>query len=1158
MANLTETSSSSLVKISGEPLVQSNGSSITRSVTYPTLMFEGMTDSEVTMTITWNTDGSTEVQDSRGYRYLLSIPSSEGAFSLWQNSSVVDQRVIGAEKQYDIFWRPAQNSRGYEDRYEFFIAGTSANATSIKLAIDDGDNNSIVQDDKLRVIHSSPTTDSKIDFDVQGVEGIVSGNNEYEPEGLELDWSDAIDSGYQVDFDVETSLLTIPVGAGGGKPFLIDPYVVGGTNTFISPEIGNYFEGQTRIVTTNNTRLNAFYYDSSNIVYRTSDDRGHTWSSAFSLGTGTVASDKHRWTVVHHIQSGGERINVIYWHVVGNNTNFYSIRGNVTWPSASISWGSPVQIGSTTVNSGCISASGSCVGVATAVDGNGTIYAAFKWVASGATYFSYGIKKSTNGGATWSDSLAEVTGVSIYRPALTLTPLDSTKMLFAYLKYDSADLYYRIFNGTSWGTVQTVTGTGMASNTYKQISSTVDATGQGVVTYTNVTASAGGIVKIARIFANGTFSTIETVDSTLRHNLPSIFSYPNGDLNILSISNGKVYVTRKIAGVWEAPFNPFGTTFTSLDQLSGAIVLDGALAGMWRESTGSPYNVVFGLLEPGTVMQDSLIFNSPLSSESFAGERRLVESSNHTQFAFYDGGFNIVYKTSKDLGRTWSASATSTGTGILGSDSRKWTIAYTHYNSTERITLVYVQEDHSDNTLYAKTFVIHDKSLSLFSTRALRTETTDNSCLPGGICATTAAASSTNGTIFVTYTFKTGGNWYMQDYWSKDGGWSWIPSPSPTQFTGMTGANEIPVTLTRLDSGKMLKVYTAYGWDHLGWQVYNGTGTNPWGDFWSGCFTCLSSNTTKQIASDTMDGFSSNSSRMAFVAYLTSGNHGTLKVAKFYGNGTFAGVETADSTLDHSIPAISITPDDNVHIFTLSGGNLYETLRNATTGWQTPNTTYGTIFQSPDQLTAKIATTMSTGILLREGNSSPYTLRSDGQFSLSNPMTCNFHVSKDFHCDRHINPKPLEGYTFFLETPDPVNNNTKGRWDLHGCMASRLIPIKCVDTSIFTRYPETVLYLGQTHYFLGGTISIYGVGVPYFEEFQWTGGDATSGGNLDKIFTFNNVPAENLFGLTDEPIQFVVTYSYCTNVSAPCSVEASTVVTTVNLVLTVGYDKNVR
>jgi hypothetical protein len=250
-ANLNETSSnnsnSSLVKISGEPLVQSN-SSITRSVTYPTLTFEGMADSEVTMTVTWNTDGSTEVRDSRGYRYLLSVPSSEGTFSLWQNSTVVDQRISGTEKQYDIYWRPVHNSGGYSDRYEFFIAGKSANATTIKLAIDNVDHkNSVITDNKLLVIR--PMNQSEVvgsdynnSYDLQSSTNLAFDNNDkYEPEGLKLDWSDAVNSGYKVNFDVPTSLLAIPI-AGNGKPFLIDPYVVGGTNTFISPEIGNYTE----------------------------------------------------------------------------------------------------------------------------------------------------------------------------------------------------------------------------------------------------------------------------------------------------------------------------------------------------------------------------------------------------------------------------------------------------------------------------------------------------------------------------------------------------------------------------------------------------------------------------------------------------------------------------------------------------------------------------------------------------------------------------------------------------------------------------------------------------------------------------------------------------------------------------------------------------
>jgi hypothetical protein len=775
------------------------------------------------------------------------------------------------------------------------------------------------------------------------------------------------------------------------------------------------------MITTSSSRLNAFYYDSSNIVYRTSDDMGHTWSSTISLGTGTVASDKHRWTVLSYTKDGQQHVNVVYWHVVGSNTNFYSKAGVVTWPSADISWDSPVLVDSTTVNSNCISASGSCVGVAAAADTDGNIYAAFKWVASGATYFSYKIKTSTDDGSTWTDSLPEVTGVSIYRPALTLTSLESNKMLFAYLKYDSADLYYRVFNGTSWSAVQTVTGTGMASNTYKQISSvSADGRPSAYVAYTNVTASAGGVLKIARFLSNGTYQTIETANSTLRHNLPSILSSPNGDLNILSISNGKVYDTRKRAGTWETPFTPFGTNFTSLDQLTGAVVMDGMLSGLWRESTGSPYNVRFGLLENGIITTSATVQNSPNSSDYYEGERRVFSSSGNVLFAFYYDGSNIRYKTSVDGGNTWSVASTSTGTGQLAYVAAyRWTIVHSFYNSTERVSVLYHNPDLNSHILfYAKTFVVNGTALSLNSTVLLDTVNSNAECfVEGETCnAVITGATDVNGTtLFAAYSWEDSINdsWYIAIKKSSNGGQTWLSSGGYTRLGYKI--DPTPITMTQLDSGKMLMAFTTYQQNSMDYSIYDGS-------FWSSSPATItnigwSNNTAKQISSVTVNPKIVNQTGMAYIAFLTGGYSGTLKVASFYGNGTYKGLEVADSTLVHHLPSLSVEGGRILHAYTLVNGVIYDTIRNETS-WQSPFAPYGDDFVNPDQLTARVSEVSHSGVFFRTGSASPYTLRyAGGQSNVvagSNSMLAP-HASQSFEAEKRLVVTSSAQYAFYYD-----------------------------------------------------------------------------------------------------------------------------------------------
>ncbi|OLD28626.1 MAG: hypothetical protein AUI62_04030 [Thaumarchaeota archaeon 13_1_40CM_2_39_7] len=61
-------------------------------------------------------------------------------------------------------------------------------------------------------------------------------------------------------------------------------------------------------------------------------------------------------------------------------------------------------------------------------------------------------------------------------------------------------------------------------------------------------------------------------------------------MHIYSISNGKIYETKKVGSSWQAPINPFGTTFDSTNGLTAGISYPGAL---WRESS-SPYEVMYG------------------------------------------------------------------------------------------------------------------------------------------------------------------------------------------------------------------------------------------------------------------------------------------------------------------------------------------------------------------------------------------------------------------------------------------------------------------------------------------------------------------------------------------------------------------------------------
>ncbi len=949
----------------GEPLIPAE-KSITRSYSVPVLKFEGELVAEVIVSITWNADGSVIVSDDRGYSYAIKVPSSQGNVTVLQNSTTIDQQVIGADLQYDIYWTPSKNQKTAEvEGYKFAIAGTVLNGSSsvVSLALEGGnyDENDGAKFVVTQTIAGKANSNLAPELFVQdfsvGVEPM---------DGLQLDWSDAINHDYKAVFDPARSSLDIPVG----KSFFIDPYVITTVNSNLSPGAGSYFEGQNRLVVTNGSRINAFYYHSSNVYYRTSDDEGDTWSSSTSLGTGPIASDNHRWTVVRVTKDETTQyVSVLYWNASGSTSYFYSKPGTITFPSATIVWGSPVLIMSVSADAAC---SGPCAAVAASADNEGNLYAAIRYTIADPSPFSYIIKKSTDGGYTWSTSLPEVTNVSSFRPVITITPLSDNKMLFAYLLYDTSNLYYRIFNGTTWGSIQNISSAGLASNTLKQISS---ATSEGLtayIAYTNVTASSGGILKTA-IFFNNTFSGIETADSSLRHNNPSILVAPNGDMNILSLSNGKVYDTRKSTGSWELPFNPYGTSFSSPDQLTAAVVA-GMIGGIWREGTSSPYNLMFDALEHGIVVSSTSIKSSPGQSDYYDGERRVFTSSNYTVFAFYYDGSKIMYKTSIDDGHTWDVSGVSTGIGQLASDDYRWSITHYNYGGSERVTLFYYNVSGSNTQFYGKTFAPNGRQLQPQSTALLFSASNDASCSPTGVCAAASGASDNNATVFVSFSYKTSGTWYVRILRSADGGQTWINSHGPSSVSS-TGSR-LPISMTKLDAGKMLFVFAKYDSSSMFYKLYNGT-------TWSSSVTLSgmgwSTNTIKHISSDTVDGIIANTtSSTAFIAYLSGGNSGSLKVATFEGEeGMFLGIETADSTLSHSLPSLTVTSSGVLHIYSLSGNLIYDTERNGTS-WLSPTNPYGSDYSPPDQLTAQIAGLHTTGVMWRGGAASPYEVRYNG------------------------------------------------------------------------------------------------------------------------------------------------------------------------------------
>lgn len=543
-----------------ESLIESS-TAITRSFSSPLLWFEGESDAFITQTITWYPNGTTYLADDKGSSFAFTVDASDGAsFSLLANSDTVDQKVRGEGFEYDIYWKPVRNSDGYVEKYKFDIVGTSENGHTIRLPIKTEQENVRVQTDRLIGISENYNLNSTL------------------TQGIGLDWSDAVSQGYDMRFNSRDHAIELPVG----QSYLVDPTTVDTISVNLSPNSSDYYEGETRLVKIAST-LFLFYYDSSNISYRFSEDNGDTWSNKTSLGTGSINSDYMRYNVIHSKYSNTDRITLLYWNQSSSNTDFYASTYTVNGTNLTLFSADKLF----TIANFLQCAGGTCAAAVGSDDTNSTIHVAFRYIKSGSSTYYYRILKSTDGGDSWTTPVGETSFSSGTRAEMALTKLQSGKMLFAYLTYPSSNLFYRIYDGSSWGSTSSVSGVSSA-NSIKHISSTSDNSTQGYVAF--LSSGNSGSLKTARFTSSGTYAETTIINSTKSHTLPSatLSSVDSRKyVHIFSISGGEVWDNRIVPnGTWDT-WRPF-IGFSSPDQLASSIDYRGVV---WKEGNNIKFTI---------------------------------------------------------------------------------------------------------------------------------------------------------------------------------------------------------------------------------------------------------------------------------------------------------------------------------------------------------------------------------------------------------------------------------------------------------------------------------------------------------------------------------------------------------------------------------------
>ena len=369
--------------------------------------------------------------------------------------------------------------------------------------------------------------------------------------------------------------------------------VAQGNQLLVSSSTQNYHDGAKRVVQ-NSGVIFTFYYDLTNILYKTSKDNGITWSSSNSVGTGIIAEDNYAWEVAATKLKGKNYTILLYFTDNGTANNFFSKRG--TNSGASIIWDNPSLMFSVPDSPGC--SSGACGELVATTDSKGNIFAAASWAQSTLPLYNFEILESKDGGSTWHVSMNTQFLKISSRPQMALAQLSSGKMLFAVIPSDSCGgLSVNIFSGTGtgWSKKECVSGTGVSGP--EQISSASSQNGTAYIAFNGANYPNPGpstTLKVAVWNSTGSFSHIETPGNFLADiYLPSIVISPNGIIHIFTISGGKIYDTVKINGIWQTPSNPFGTSFSSPDQLTSGLNLPSAL---WIESNSTLTSLKFDLI----------------------------------------------------------------------------------------------------------------------------------------------------------------------------------------------------------------------------------------------------------------------------------------------------------------------------------------------------------------------------------------------------------------------------------------------------------------------------------------------------------------------------------------------------------------------------------
>jgi len=387
-----------------------------------------------------------------------------------------------------------------------------------------------------------------------------------------------------------------------------------------------------------NGRFWVFYFDGTNMVYRTSTD-GSTWTSATTVKAVTAGNQFSIWF-------DGTYLHYVYAYA----SSLYYRRGTPN-SNGSITWSATEQTVSTTYNYALYPV--------ISTDSNGYVWIGY-YEYTGTFYYPYIIKSGNNDG-TWGSTpsgfpyqLSSTNAIWNVIPV----PLTSGKMLVIYAR-TSASLTMQAWNGSAWGSAVTTVSTNQYYYSFSAVAQGdnahivfLKATTYDIV-YTKYTYSTNSLSTETTLVSGATSTSAPVMSINPNTNDLYVFVATKTTGTPTGWTANHIYYTKytdstSTWGSWVDWINEATEVLTSEDVLTSFYQAYGNKIGLEYETkTASPYNVKFAF--------SSLSISQSFSSTLWASGSRSSSMNLYKSYisALWANGLRL---SSMNLVRPYSAS----------------------------------------------------------------------------------------------------------------------------------------------------------------------------------------------------------------------------------------------------------------------------------------------------------------------------------------------------------------------------------------------------------------------------------------------------------------------------------------------------------------------